>query len=106
MAKVSEVEPLGLNLEHAQYVAPLPVRDATSLSVPVELAQDQVFRARHEDAAARSLQRRRETAPFELRAVDRRIARHEEVHFNTIGWWIALNEARRSTACLMAPSST
>jgi hypothetical protein len=53
-----------------------PVRDAAALPVPVELAEDQILRARYEDTPTRSLERRRETAPFELRAVERRIAEH------------------------------
>ena len=49
MAQVREIESFPLDLEHAENIAPLPIRDAASLPVPAELAKDQVFRARNEE---------------------------------------------------------
>jgi hypothetical protein len=40
VAPVFEFEQLPLDLQHAEDVAALPVRDAISLPIPVELVQD------------------------------------------------------------------
>lgn len=80
-----EIETFPLDLQNAEDGAPLPIRNAAPPPVPVELAQDQVLRARHEDPLTRLLELWRKPAPIELRSIEGSVTEHEEVHLQDCG---------------------